>query len=403
MAERAVPEPTRRRNSTSRRIERIPESSTVAIADLASALRRRGENVIDFSAGRAAEGTHAYICDAAKAAMDAGDTHQTDARGVPEYLAACADKLKRENGLDVNAESEVIATLGCKQGLLLSLMAILDPGDEVLVEDPCFVSYRPVIEFCGGTAVSVPLLQENHNRWSAKDLASAVSPRTKAILFCSPNNPLGVVHEEKDLQIIREVALQNDLIVLVDEIYDAAVWNGRRHIPIAGLPGMRERTIGLMGMTKSYSMGGWRIGYAYADCRFISKMVVVQQHVQTCASSIAQRAGTAALSERGVSLMQPLWQDWGNRCRYVVERVNEIPGLSTTMPEGTFYAWVDISGSGLSSVDFSRRLLEQRKVAVVPGGSFGTNSDAFVRVTCVRSWDDVRQGMERLAAFAASL
>lgn len=402
MTGRAVAEPEKRKTLISRRINRLPESSTVAIADLASALRRNGHSVIDFSAGRAAEGTHPYICDAATAAMRAGDTHQTDAQGIPEFLAACADKLRRENDLEVNPETEVIATLGCKQGLLLSLMTILDPGDEVIIEDPCFVSYAPVIELCGGVAVPVPLRRENRYRWAVGELAAAVTSRTKAVLLCSPNNPLGVVHTENDLQVIREVALQHDLVVLADEIYDAAVWKGR-HMPIARLPDMQERTIGLMGMTKSYSMGGWRIGYAYADKRFIEKMIVVQQHVQTCASSIAQRAGIAALSEEGITLMQPLWQDWCERCHYVVERVNAIPGLSTYMPEGTFYAWIDIGETGLSSVDFSRRLLEQEKVAVVPGLSFGSTSDDFVRVTCVRSWDDIREGMDRLASFAESL
>lgn len=391
------------RTATSHRINKIPESSTVAIADMASALRRRGEKVIDFSAGRAAESTHEFICAAGIEAMTAGETHQTDARGIPEYLAACADKLKRENNLSIDAESEVMATLGCKEGLLLALFAVLDPGDEVIVEDPRFVSYGPEIELCGGTPIPVLLRPEHNYRWTLQELQAAVTPRTKAIVLCSPNNPLGVVHTREDLDVIRSVATEANLTVIADEIYDAAVWGGRRHLPIASLPGMRERTIGLMGMTKSYSMGGWRLGYAYAPDDYISKMVVVQQHIMTCASSIGQRAGIAALSEEGIEYMRPLWSDWEKRCMYAADEVNKIPLLSTERPEGTFYCWVDISATGLSSGDFAERLLHDEKVAVVPGGTFGAQSDAFIRLTCVRSWKDLEEGIERLASFVDSL
>jgi len=391
------------RSATSHRINRIPESSTVAIADMASALRRRGEKVIDFSAGRAAESTHDFICAAATAAMAAGDTHQTDARGIPDYLTACADKLKRENGLSIDADSEVIATLGCKEGLLLALFAILDPGDEVIVEDPRFVSYGPEIELCGGTPVPVLLRPEQRYRWTLQELKAAVTPRTRAILFCSPNNPLGIVHTREDLDVIRSVATEANLTVIADEIYDAAVWGGRRHLPIAGLSGMRERTIGLMGMTKSYSMGGWRLGYAYATGDYISKMTIVQQHIMTCASSIAQRAGIAALSEQGIGYMRPLWKDWEKRCMYAADEINNISLLSTERPEGTFYAWVDISATGLSSSEFAQRLLRDKNVAVVPGGTFGAQSDDFIRLTCVRSWKDLKEGIERLASFVNSL
>ncbi len=387
------------RSLISRRVCRIPESSTVAVADLASALRRRGERVIDFSAGRAAESTHALICDAAKAALDAGHTHQTPARGIPAYLEACAAKLRRDNGIVAEAASEIVATTGCKEGLLLALAAVLDPGDEVIVEDPCFVSYRPQIELCGGSAVAVPLRPGNDFRWTREDLRAAVTERTKAVLICSPHNPLGVVHTRDDLNIVRDVALENDLIVLADEIYDAAVWNGGRHLPIATLPGMRERTVGLMGMTKSFSMGGWRIGYAYSDARIVSKMVVVQQHIMTCASSIAQYAGVAALSDAGVAAMAPVWADWEKRCMHVADGINRIGGLTTRRPEGAFYVWVDIGATGQSSFAFARDLLEREKVAVIPGGSFGAQCDGYVRITCVRSWGEITDGLGRLTRY----
>jgi aspartate/methionine/tyrosine aminotransferase len=399
----ALPAPARSRSAISDRIARIPESSTVAIADIASALRRRGEKVIDFSAGRAAEHTHPFICSAASAAMADGDTHQTLARGTPDFLTACAAKLQRDNDLYLNPDTEIMATMGCKEGLLLSLLSILDPGDEVIIEDPCFVSYRPTVELCGGVTVSVPLRPENKYRWTRKDLAAAVTPKTKAIIFCNPHNPTGVVYTREDLEVIRSVATANNLIVIADEIYDATVWNGRKHVPIASLADMQARTIGLMGMTKSFSMGGWRVGYAYADRNIISKMVVVHQHIMTCASSIAQRGGTAALSDDGIACMRPIWQEWEERCMHAADRINEIPGLTTSRPEGTFYCWVNISETKTPSRQFAQQLLKREKVAVVPGGTFGSRSDGFIRVTCVRGWDELNEGISGIARYVQSL
>jgi aspartate/methionine/tyrosine aminotransferase len=296
-----------------------------------------------------------------------------------------------------------MATMGCKEGLLLSLLSVIDPGDEVIIEDPCFVSYRPTVELCGGVTVSVPLRPENKYRWTRKDLSAAVTPRTKAIIFCSPHNPTGVVHTREDLEVIRSVATANSLIVIADEIYDATVWGGRKHIPIASLADMQGRTIGLMGMTKSFSMGGWRVGYAYADRNIISKMIVVHQHIMTCASSIAQRGGSAALSNEGIACMQPIWREWEQRCMHAADRINEIPGLATTRAEGTFYCWIDISKTEIPSREFAQQLLKREKVAVVPGGTFGSRSDGFIRVTCVRSWDELNDGIRGLARYVQSI
>jgi aspartate/methionine/tyrosine aminotransferase len=375
----------------------------VAIADLAAKLRREGASVVDFSAGRAAEATAAVVCEAAKDALSVGDTHQTEARGRPVYLEACAEKLKRENGLDLEPEKNVIATLGCKNGLLLSSMASLSPGDEILIEDPCFVSYEPEITVAGATAVRVPMRPENGNRWIREDLESAVTPKTRAILFCSPHNPVGVVHTEGDLQVIADVAQEHDLVVIADEIYEAVTWGGRKHLPIASLPGMADRTIGLMGLTKSYSMGGWRIGYAYASEALIAAMTRVQQHCMTCAASFTQMGALKALSDEVTRSMKELWQDWEKRCEYATSTLNAVDGLSVAMPEGAFYAWIDISATGLASQEFAEKLLAEKQVAAVPGGAFGKTTDHFLRVTCVRSWEELRDGVERIAEFVESL
>ena len=209
-----------------RRVREAPSSATVRMADVAASLRRQGVDVLDFSAGRAAEHTPAYICEAATQAMQQGDTHQTMAQGKPAFREACARKLARENDHVVDPGTEVIATLGCKQGLLLALMVTLDPGDEVLVEDPGFVSYQPTIRFCGGVPVPVALHAEDGFRWRAEDLEAALSPRTRVLLFCSPHNPTGVVHTPDDLARITDLARRYDLTVIADETYERLTWDG---------------------------------------------------------------------------------------------------------------------------------------------------------------------------------
>ncbi|MEO1245258.1 MAG: aminotransferase class I/II-fold pyridoxal phosphate-dependent enzyme [Pseudomonadota bacterium] len=384
----------------SSRNSKIPESATVAIADLAASMREAGETVIDFSAGRAAEHSPDTINRAAISAMQSGRTHQTPARGLPEYLEAAAAKLRNVNGLNVDARENVIATLGCKQGLVLSLLSVLDAGDEVIIDDPCFVSYGPTIQLFGGIPVVVPSRPGNRFCWSEDDLEAAVSDRTKAILLCSPNNPAGTVHTASDLQAIATVAIRHDLTVIADEIYEAVTWGGRRHQPIYALDGMESRAIGLMGMTKTYSMGGWRIGYAYASPKYIRAMTKVQQHLMTCASSFGQIGAAKALQPDVIASMRDLWNDWEARCRYVTDQLNGHHLLDVSMPEGGFYAWIDIRQTGLDSTDFCTRLIEEHSVAAVPGRAFGENSDGYVRVTCVRSWDELREGVKRFRAFA---
>ena len=385
----------------SRRISEVPESSTVAIADLAARMRRDGYEVVDMSAGRAAEHTPDIIVDAASKAMQEGRTHQVEARGLPEYLDACASKLARENIVDVDPVQNVIATLGCKQGLVMSLLSTIDPGDEVIVENPCFVSYGPTITLLGGVPVPVAADADARFCWTEEQLERAVTEKTRAILFCSPHNPAGTVHTRSDLQVIADVANRHDLTVIADEIYEAVAWGEHRHLPIYTLPGMQSRTIGLMGMTKTYSMGGWRIGYAYASAERIEAMTKVQQHLMTCASSFGQVAAARALQPEVIESMAPLWLDWERRCQFVTGALNELSALSVSMPEGGFYAWADVSGTGLSSGEFCERLVTEQMVAAVPGGSFGDASDKYVRFTCVRSWDELEKGLLRIRQFLA--
>ncbi len=380
----------------SEKVRAIPVSATVGIADTAYALRRAGHKVIDFSAGRAAETTPLYITDAAFAAARAGATSQTLARGTSAYREACAAMLQRDFGVSADPETEIIASMGIKQAQTVAFMALLNPGDTVIVEDPCFVSYEPIINVCGGKVIRVPLLEKNRFRWTAKQLEAAVTPSTKAILLCSPHNPTGVVHTREDLEVIAAVAQRHDLWVVTDEIYAAVAWGGRRHLSMATLPGMRDRTVTAMGLTKTFAMGGWRIGFLLAPPDVSASIHVLQQHLITCASSIAQAGGTAAFNEPPREEVRLLWREWEERCRFFTTELDALPGIRCPMPEGGFYAWADITGTGLFDTDFALKLLRERHVAVVPGSAFGSSGKGYVRFTCVRSRPDLEEGLNRI-------
>lgn len=383
-------------HSLAQRVADTPSSATVRIADIATDMKRQGLEVLDFSAGRASEHSPDYINQAASDALLAGDTHQTKAQGKHDYLEMVARKLERENGIIADPEKLIMATLGCKNGLTLALLATINPSDEVIVEDPCFVSYQATIGFCGGVSVPVPIRRENQFRWTKEDLENAITKRTRCILFCSPQNPAGTVHITEDLDIISEVARKHNLWVISDEIYERITWKSRRHICLATRPGMKDRAIGLMGFTKTFSMGGWRIGFMYAPESIISAATTFQQHLMTCAGSFTQAGAALALSEDYHPEVKEMWADWEKRCDYVVSEINKIPGLSCIPPEGGFYAWINIENTGEDSDSFAERMLKEQRIALVPGAAFGLSGKYYVRITCVKSWEDIRMGISRL-------
>ncbi len=385
--------------SVSLRVGSAPESATVRIADLATSLRRAGHDVVDLSAGRAAEGTPEPFVETAVQALRRGDTHQTPARGKPEYLEACARKLLRENGIEVDPEREIVATLGCKQGLTLALLATLDPGDEVILEDPGFVSYAPTIRFFGGVPVPVPLRPERGFRWDPEELEAVVTDRTRVILLCSPQNPTGAVHGEEDLEAVARVAREHDLYVLSDEIYERITWGERRHRSMASLPGMRDRSVALFGLTKTASMGGWRVGFVLAPGPVADAMTTLQQHLLTCAGSFTQVAAAHAFGDPPGSDLQALWATWEARCRRMTSALDALPGVSCPMPEGGFYAWADVRERGEPSVALATRLLEEEQVAVVPGAAFGPAGEGYLRITCVKSDSDLDRALSRMERF----
>lgn len=378
------------------RVNQIRSSATVGIADKVSRMRQKGHNILDFSAGRSFEPTPTYVSRAASDALLSDDTHQTMAQGTPDFRKASAVKLMRDNSLEADWESEIIATMGVKQALTLAMLGIVNSGDEVLVEDPCFVSYQPLIDIAGGQVRGIPLKKENGFRWTAKQLQDAITGRTCAILLNSPQNPTGTVHTEADLEIIAEAARANDLFVITDEVYERVTWDGRRHICMASLPGMRERTITCMGLTKTFSMGGWRIGFIFAPALIVDALIKLQAHLLTCASSFSQTGAAKALGEAPHAEVTEIWKEWEARCELMTQGLNSIPGLKCAKPEGGFYAWVDITETGYTSQQLTDRLLDEGQVAVVPGSEFGPSGEGYIRINCVRNRDELLNGLERI-------
>ncbi|NRB47409.1 MAG: aminotransferase class I/II-fold pyridoxal phosphate-dependent enzyme [Saprospiraceae bacterium] len=378
-------------------------SSTVGIADQVTRLREASQQVVDFSAGRATEDTPSYIVEAAVEAMKSGDTHQTMAKGTTLFRSACANKLERDNKIIADPEREIIATMGVKQGLTIALLSLLNPGDEVIVENPCFVSYHQLIAYSGGISVPVPIRPENQFRWDKAELEASITSKTKAILFNSPHNPTGVVHSREDLQLIADVAIKYNLYVITDEVYERMIWDGNTHLNLASLPGMRERTITVMGLTKSFAMGGWRVGFIYASPTIISYMEKLQQHLITSCNAFVQAGAAVAFGEPPRAEVTSYWQEWQEKCRFATQTLNETPGLSTSMPQGAFYAWTDISALGIPSEVFCKRLLEEMGVAVIPGVSFGSIGEGHIRITCVKSWQEMEDGIFRIKTFVEKL
>lgn len=381
---------------TAQRIGLIAESATVGIADKVMELHRHGNKVVDFSAGRAFEPTPEYVARTAADALLSGDTHQTMAQGTPNFRKACAAKLLRDNSLKVDWETEIIATLGVKQALTLGLLCTLNPGDEILVEDPCFVSYAALVTVFGGQIRPVPLKKENNFRWTRDQLEAAVTDRTRAVLLNSPQNPTGTVHTHADLETIADVARRYNLVVITDEVYERVTWDRRQHICIASLPGMRERTITCMGLTKTFSMGGWRIGFIFTSPVLMDGLIKLQAHLLTCASSFAQAGAAIALGEPPHAEVIEMWREWEARCELMTEGLNKIPGLKCAKPEGGFYAWVDIADTGYTSQELTDKLLNEGQVAVVPGSEFGSSGEGYIRINCVRKRDELLEGLKRI-------
>ncbi len=299
----------------------------------------------------------------------------------------------------------VLITVGASQAIDLAMRAIIDPGDEVIVHEPIYVSYRPAVELAGGVPVTVVTKQEDRFRLRPEALKAAITPKTKAVLLAFPSNPTGAIMEQSDLEAIADVVRDTDVIVITDEIYSELTFNGKRHASFAALPGMRDRTILLNGFSKAFSMTGWRLGYAAGQTDLIAAMRKVHQLTMLCAPTPAQWAGIAALEqgfEDDFADTRAMIEEYAVRRRYIIDAFNAL-GLTCSEPEGAFYVFPSIRATGLNSEQFCDGLLEQAKVVTVPGNAFGAAGEGFIRCCYATSMSDIEQAMERIAAFLKTL
>jgi aminotransferase len=341
------------------------------------------------------------IREAAIFALEKGKTGYTSNLGLPRLRSAIAKYLSSRFDVSYDADKEVLVSVGVSEAVDLALRAILNPGDEVIFHEPSYVSYNPSITLAGGRAVSVQTEAQHDFRLLPEALAAKITPRTKALLLSFPTNPTGGIMALEDLRPIAELCVRHDLLVLSDEIYCELVYDGGKHVSIASLPGMKERTVLLNGCSKSFAMTGFRVGYACAPAAIIEAMMKIHQYAIMCASVLSQEAAIEALEHcsREVAAMR---SDYERRRNFIVARFNEM-GLSCHPPKGAFYVFPYVGSTGLTSRQFSLGLLESKKVAVVPGNAFGESGEGFVRCCFATSFEKLREATDRIELFLGSL
>lgn len=354
------------------------------------------KDVISLGIGEPDFVTPEPILQAGISSLRAGETHYTSNAGVYELRQALVEHLSRLYGVSYDPASEVVITVGVSEALYLALNAILEPGDEVIIPTPCFVSYQSEVILAGGVPVEVPNDVADDFQPQPEAIEAAITPRTKSILLGYPNNPTGAVASREVLQAIGQSAEKHDLVVISDEIYDQLVY-GVEHVCFASLPGMWKRTITLGGFSKDYAMTGWRIGYAAAPENILRGLLRIHQYTIMSAPTTAQAAALVALRE-GEPHVARMRAEYNRRRELIVRGLNQI-GLPTFEPRGAFYAFPDITVTGLDDETFAQRLLEEEKVAVVPGSAFGAGGEGFVRCSYATAYEKIDEALHRIERF----
>jgi aminotransferase len=380
----------------SERVAQLKPSGIRKFFDIAATMKE----VISLGIGEPDFPSPQPIVQAGIQALNNHETHYTANRGILPLRKAISDHLERMYGVSYDPQEEIVATVGGSEALLLAISALLNPGDEVLLPTPCFVSYQGVILLAGGVSVEVPSRMENNFVPDPKELEAAITPKTKAILINFPSNPTGAIAERETLLEIAKLAEKHDLIVISDEIYDQLVYNGE-HVCFPALPNMRARTILIGGFSKDYAMTGWRIGYICAPREILDGIARIHQYVIMTAPTMSQYAALEGL-QCCESYVQDMVKEYDRRRRLVVEGFNYI-GLPTFEPRGAFYAFPQVGASGLNDEEFAERLLTEKQVAMVPGSAFGPGGEGFARCSYATAYDQLEEALDRIHQFVKSL
>ncbi|WP_054949265.1 aminotransferase class I/II-fold pyridoxal phosphate-dependent enzyme [Numidum massiliense] len=375
-------------------VQAIPPSGIRKYFDLAAQM----EGVISLGVGEPDFITPWHVREAAISALEDGYTSYTPNSGLPALCREISRYLSKRFAVVTDPEEEILVTVGASEGIDLAIRAITDPGDEILLVEPCYVSYEPIIRLAGGVPVKIATTQATNFKLTPQHIREKVTAKTKAIIFSYPNNPTGAIMTRKELLEIAKVVQQLDLLVISDEIYAELTYTGHP-VSFASLPGMKDRTVLLSGFSKAFAMTGWRIGYAAGPRDIVQAMTKIHQYTMLCAPINAQMAALEAL-QHGFSDMRRMVDSYAQRRNYVTHALREI-GLDSFEPEGAFYAFPDISATGLSSDQFAERLILEEKVAVVPGHVFGSSGEGHVRCSYATSIEKLREAMARMERFVA--
>jgi len=379
------------------RVKAVPPSGIRKFFDIVSEMK----DAISLGVGEPDFNTPWTINDAAIYSLRQGHTHYTGNAGLMELRVQIAEYMKNRFGVRYNPKNEIFVTIGASEGIDVALRTLLEPGDEVLLPDPSYVSYSPGVIFAGGVPVPVVTKEEDEFRLTPEALRAAITPRTKALILPYPNNPTGAVMGKEHLEAIAEVLRDTDIFVISDEIYAELTYDGCSHVSFASIEGMWERTITLNGFSKAFAMTGWRLGYACGPQEIITVMLKVHQYAIMCAPTASQYAAVEALKsgmETGYASVKQMQRTYDRRRRIMLDAFREM-NLSCFEPRGAFYTFPCIRRTGLTSQEFAERLLREQKVAVVPGTAFGESGEGFIRCSYATATDKVIEAMKRMKDF----
>lgn len=383
----------------SERMRLIPPSGTIGMLEKANALAKERKQILHLETGEPDFDTPAHIKEAVWQAIKNGFTHYTSSKGIPELRQAISEDLLKR-GIDTDPNSEILVTPGAKHAIYCACLATLNAGDEVLVVSPAWPTFYACIQAAEAKPIEVPT-GEGY-RLNEEELKKRMTSRTKMILVNSPNNPTGGVLEKRDIETIVDLALDHDLLVLSDEIYDRIVYDGFEQVSAASLKGMKDRTLTINGFSKTYAMTGWRLGYAVADKEIVEAMQQIQQATTTCPASFVQKAGVAAL-KGPQDCVEQMVKEYDARRKIIVKKLNEILGVKCTMPKGAFYAFPRFYGLKKSSEELVEDLLIKEGVCATAGSAFGTYGEGHIRFSYAASQAVISEAMDKLKSYVEQL
>lgn len=386
--------------SGAKRLDQVEFSKIRMMMDKVALLREEGTEVVSLSAGEPDFDTPKPIKEAAARALAENYTHYGSNRGYPKLRAVMSERIRKETGVSYDPATEIIFTTGGAEALNNAFLALVNPGDEVIVFSPAFITYENMVRMCGGTLVTLPLRREDGFQINIERLKAAITPRTKLLVMNNPNNPTGAVYTKESLEAVCELARRYNFLILSDEMYSRLVYEGARFYSVASFPGMKERCLIINGYSKTYAMTGWRIGYITGPARLMTAVLKVHQYCSTCSTTFLHVGMAEAINlPETEAAVEAMAGEFAARREILLECLDRIPKLTYVKPYGAFYAMADVSGTGMTGDEFAQGLLTEQHVAVIPGSGMGESCADFIRISFASSGENIREGLRRMGEY----